>query len=286
MATVDLHIHTIHSDGSKTPEEIVSMSRKHNINTIAITDHDNIDGSKKLIDNHPADMTVYSGVELTIKTDVGRMHMLGYNIDLYDRKLNDYLIENKATSIYNLLLYIEIIKKDFGIVLTDEEIERLVTKPGNVGRPDIAVILVQRGYCSNVSEAFDKYLRHAYKKASKVKKGITPQQGIDLIKGAGGIPVLAHPNSLLLSNPELEDKIIELKSYGLEGIESTHINENPRERKFFRYLAKKHNLLETGGTDYHGDNKPDVFLGTGRNHNVDINDGDLSFHRLVKSRYR
>ncbi len=286
MSKADLHIHTTHSDGSKTPKEIVGMCQQLDIKTMAITDHDNIEGSKALMESHPSDMTVYSGVELTIKSDTGRMHMLGYNIDLDNPILNTYLNENKNVSIYNLLLYIEIIKKDFGLPISHEEIESIISKPGNIGRPDIAVLLIRKGICSTVEEAFSKYLRHAYQKASKVKKGINYRQGIDLIKGAGGIPVLAHPNSLLLDDERLEKKVKEMKHYGLEGIESIHINENAKERFFYHSLAEKYDLLETGRTDYHGDTKPDVFLGTGRNNNVDIKSKQLSLVRTIKSRYK
>ncbi len=286
MKRVDLHCHTIYSDGSKTPEELIHMCQEKNITTFAITDHDNIEGSKLLIQNHPDDMTVYSGVELTIKVPKGRMHMLGYNFDLNNKDLNEYLINNKKTSIYNVLLYIEIIKKDYGIIITNEEIERMINKPGNVGRPEIAALLVLKGICKNIDEAFDRYLTPAYIKASKVKKGITPEEGIQYIRNAGGIPVLAHPNSLLLDNNELDTTIKKLTEIGLGGIESTHINENSQERKYYHYLAQKYHLLETGGTDYHGDAKPDVELGTGRNHNIDIKEKQLTFTKRIKPRYK
>jgi predicted metal-dependent phosphoesterase TrpH len=286
MNKVDLHVHTTHSDGSKTPKEIIDLAKEVGIYIMAITDHDNIEGSKEVVKNHPSNMIIYSGVELTIKSDIGRMHMLGYNIDLDNPTLNNYLNKNKETSIYNLLLYVEIIKKDYGINLTNEEIESITSKPGNIGRPDLAVLLVQKGICKTIDEAFDKYLTPAYQKASKLKKGIDYKEGIDLIKGAGGVPVLAHPSSLLLDSFALERKVKEMKEAGLEGIEVIHTNENDNDRSFYGYLAGKYKLLETGGTDYHGDSKPDVKLGTGRWHNVSIKPRHLSLVRNVPPRYK
>ncbi len=286
MSRVDLHIHTTNSDGTKTTQEIINMCQELDIRTMAITDHDNIEGSKELIKTHPSDIEVYSGVELTIKSKTGRMHMLGYNIDLDNPTLNHYLLENRKVSIYNLLLYIEIIKKDFGLVITNEEIETLISKPGNIGRPDLAILLIKKGICTSVDDAFNKYLKYAYKKASSVKKGITYQEGIDLIKGAGGVPVLAHPNSLLLDDRALDRKVKEMSRYGLQGIETIHINESEQERKYYHELAMRYNLLETGGTDYHGDNKPNVELGSGINNNVHIKPKQLSLTRKIESRYK
>ena len=285
MGLVDLHVHSIYSDGSNTLDEIIKMCEEKNITTVAITDHDEIQGSKLLIKNHPANLKVVSGVELTIKVSSGRFHLLGYDIDLENERLNKTIKELKETSIYNLLLYIELLKLDYGIVISQEEIDSIINKPGNIGRPDIAVLLVQKKICRTINAAFDNYLRPVYEKVSQLKKGITPLEGIALIKEAGGVPVLAHPNSLKLGLFELENLIKGLKGFGLEGIETVHINENPEQRIQFKRLAEKYKLLETGGTDYHGDVKPDVQLGSGRENNVHIEEGQLSFLRKVKTRY-
>lgn len=285
MNKVDLHIHTTFSDGSKTPEEIVNMCINKNITTMAITDHDNIEGSKWLIKNHPASFKVLSGVELTIKVPKGRFHLLGYNFDLDNQELNSFLEETRQTSIYNLLVYIEILKKDYHLPITEDDIKTIINKPGNIGRPDIAALLIQKKICKSVEETFDKYLRPAYEKASKVKKGITPEEGISLIRRAGGTPVLAHPNSLLLGIKELDSEIKYLSSIGLKGLETIHINETPEQRKLYHSLAEKYHLLESGGTDYHGDSKPDVEIGTGRNNNISIREGQLTLLKKIKPRY-
>lgn len=282
----DLHIHSIYSDGSKTPKEILKMAREKKVKVLAITDHDNIEGSKELIKIANKDVTVYSGVELTIKVPQGRCHLLGYNIDLNNEELNTFLKEIKENSIYNVLLYIQLLKREFGIIIPDDEINKLVKSVGNIGRPQLALILIKLGFCQTVDEAFIKYLRTVYEKGRGLKKGLTIEQGINLILAADGIPVIAHPNSLMLSKQELFEKIDYMKKVGLKGIETTHINESAEERKYFHELAEYFKLLESGGTDFHGkDVKPDVELATGRSNNVNIEYGSLSLTKKIKSRY-
>lgn len=283
---VDLHMHSVYSDGSKTPIELLEIAKNSNIGTMALTDHDNIDGSKELMRYTDLGIYLYSGVELTAKADKGRMHILGYNINLDDERLNKRLIEMKDAAIYNMMLYVEILKKDYGIIIPVEEIEDLMEKNGNVGRPDIALLLIKHGYCSEVEEAFQKYLVAAYEKVRKIKKGLTKEECVDLIIGAGGVVSLAHPSSLKMSNEELDREIAYLKSLGMEAIEVQHINNKPEQREYYRYLASKYKLMESGGTDFHGyEIKPDVVMGTGRNGNVSIDEGTLTLTKNIKSRY-
>lgn len=282
----DLHMHSTYSDGCCTPQELLEMAKKEGVSTMAITDHDNIEGSKKLMQYRDEGIYLYSGVELTAKVDKGRMHILGYNIDLENEYLNKKLREVEEASIYNMMLYFELLKKDYGIVISQEEIDNLLIKEGNVGRPQIAILLVKNGYCNNIDEAFERYLVDIYNKVRKIKKGLTKEECINLILQAGGVASLAHPSSLKMDKEELEKEIAYLHSLGMESIEIQHINNSEDERDYYRYLASKYNLLESGGTDYHGILvKPDVFIGTGRNGNVDIMDGTLSLTKKYKSRY-
>ncbi len=282
----DLHMHSIYSDGSNKPEELIERSIKQNTTTIALTDHDNIEGSKEIIRLNNGRLYIYSGVELTIKTPKGRFHLLGYNIDLENKELNKELKKQKEDGLYNIMLYIEVLKKDFGIVIPQEEIDTLYKIPGNVGRPQLALLLIKLGYCTEVEECFTKYLIHAYDKVRKVKRGITAEQGIELITNAGGIPIIAHPNSLKLAYQELKDYITYLKIIGLQGLETTHPNLSMEERYVYKQFCKELDLLESGGTDYHGiDIKPDIEIGTGRKGNIYIPEHSLSLTKQIKSRY-
>lgn len=287
MKKVDMHMHSIYSDGSKTPQELLNMARSLNIGIMSLTDHDNIEGSKVLV-NEPTDgMTIYSGVELTAKVPKGRMHILGYNIDLENHDLNSSLQRMKEASIYNMLLYIEILKKDFGIALPQDEVDKLLSAKGNIGRPHLALLLIKLGICKDVDEAFDNYLTYAYKKVSKIKKGLTKEECVELINGAGGTAVLAHPVSLKLNDEELDREVAYLKSLGLSGIEIYHIHTSPKDRIHYHHLAQKYDLLISGGTDYHGEEvKPNVFMGSGINGNVEIYEDTLTLTKNIKSRYK
>jgi len=286
LKLMDMHIHTIHSDGNHTVSEIISMAHKNNISTIAITDHDTITGSQELVSLKPKNITIYSGLELTIRVSKGRMHILGYNVDLENPTLNSLMTKLQENSIYNILLYIEVLKSDYNIVLPEFEISQLLSQKGNIGRPQIALLLLKYNHCQTVDEAFDLYLRPAYKKVNKLKKGLTKEEGISVINSSGGVAVLAHPNSLELNNQELEEEIAYLQEIGLAGLETQHPNESIAEREFYHELALKYYLLESGGTDYHGEKvKPDIELGTGRHNNIFIPENTLTLTKAIKSRY-
>lgn len=282
----DLHIHSIYSDGSNTPEELIKRALNEQTTTIALTDHDIIEGSKEIIRINNGRAYIYSGVELTIKANKGRFHLLGLNIDLDNPELNEELRKQKEAGLYNIMLYIEVLKKDFGIIIPKEEIDNLYKIPGNVGRPQLALLLIKLGYCNEVEECFNKYLIHAYDKVRSVKRGITAEQGIELIANSGGVPIIAHPNSLKLAYKELKDYIIYLKSIGLQGLETVHPNLSMEERYVYQEFCKELDLLESGGTDYHGiDIKPDIEIGSGRNGNIYIPEHSLSLTKQIKSRY-
>lgn len=283
----DLHTHSIYSDGSKTPSELVDLALANNIANLALTDHDDIEGSKEIIKYNSSKINIYSGVELTIKYKQGRMHLLGYNIDLSNPTLNKVLREIKEASIYNVLIYIELLKKDYGIVFPQFEIDNLVTAKGNIGRPQIALLLLKYKYCSSIEECFSKYLNSVYDKARSFKKGISLEEGTSLIHEAGGITSLAHPNSLKYDYEEFTKLMPYFVDTGIDSLETTHSNLSPEERTFYHEQAQKYNLLESGGTDYHGEDiKPDINLGTGRNNNIYIPEKTLTLVKSIKNRYK
>lgn len=283
---VDLHTHSIYSDGSKPPKEVSEEAKRNNVGILALTDHDNIDGSKELIALHDPEIYVYSGVELTAKVNKGRLHILGYNIDLENEELNKRLKETHEASIYNILLYVELLKKDYGITIPQQKLDWLLNLKGNVGRPQLALILIELGYAKNVQDAFDKYLIAVYDKMRHIKKGLTKEEAIPLIVNAGGVASLAHPSTLKLNRDELKKELLIMKSLGLQCIEIIHSNETPETRRLHLELAKELGLMISGGTDYHGHEiKPDIDLGYGRNENVTIYEKDLSLVKNIKSRY-
>lgn len=265
-SNVDMHMHSVYSDGDLTPNELIKMAYKNNIGTISITDHDTLKGLKKIVTGYrheEADyVKVIPGIELSAKTDRGRMHILGYDFDINDKALNDKMNELKNNSIYSVISIINQLKIDYGIVFDSSDIKDLFSNVGNIGRPHVAKLLIKYGYVNGVQEAFDKYLADAYNKTSFSNKGISYIECINLIKNAGGISVLAHPNQLLLNDDDLEDKIKEMVSNGLDGIEVYHSGHSKEETKKYLEIANKYNLLISGGSDYHGKSvKPDINIG-------------------------
>ncbi len=275
---IDMHIHTIYPDGEHTPEEIFEKVKEANLEVFSITDHDEIEGAKKMTSREG--ILYIPGVELTAKTPVGREHILGYDIDLNNPTLNTTLREKKKGDIENFILYIETLKKIFGITLPKEDIDKVLNRVGNVGRVDLSNILRKYGYASDQEEAFQKYLHPINEQVRKKKKGLTEEECIELIKSAGGYVSIAHPislnpsykrQSLKTTYEELRQRLLRMKQVGLDAIEIQHIHQDNPFREMLHTLAQELSLLESGGTDFHGENiKPGVEIGKGYHGNVAI----------------
>jgi predicted metal-dependent phosphoesterase TrpH len=269
---IDMHIHTVYSDGEKTPIEIVHMAKENNVSTFSITDHDTILGVQELLKNYnEPNLRFISGIELTAKINKGRLHILGYGIDPYNKKLNESLVFLKENSIKRVREMVGYIRDRFNITFNDQDLEKMYNSVGNIGRPDIAKLCLKYGYVSNTQEAFNKYLIEAYDHLRKSTLKLTDYECINLILETGGIPVLAHPISLEKDNYDLNNYILKLMKYGLEGIEVYHSSQDEEYSNQLKKIANQYNLLISGGSDYHGEIiKPDVMLGSGKNGNVKI----------------
>ena len=272
---IDMHTHTNYSDGDLSPQELIELAIDKGIGTLAITDHNIIEAIKKVNKNNDtivaSGIKIINGIELSAKTDIGRMHILGYGIDLNNEALNKKLLEIKDNSINSFLSIMEQIKRDYGIRFSYEDIKTLVNANHNLGRPDLAKLCVKYGYASTVQEAFDKYLIEAYNKTRQTSKKLPYQECLELITKSGGIPILAHPKTLELSEKELLILLKKMISYGLKGIEVYHSSHSQEEMSYYLEIASKYDLLISGGSDFHGKTvKPDIELGTGKNNNIRI----------------
>lgn len=272
---IDMHTHTNYSDGDLSPQELVRLAIDNRIGTLAITDHDTIEGIKKVNRNEDiiidSGIKIINGIELSTKADKGRMHILGYGIDLNNEALNKKVIDLKNNSINSVLSIMEQIKKDYGIRFSYEDIKELVNANHNLGRPDLAKLCVKYGYATTSQDAFDKYLIDAHNKTRQTSKGLQYQECLELITNSGGIPVLAHPKSLELSEKEFLILLKEMISCGLKGIEVYHSSHSKKEMDYYLEIANKYNLLISGGSDFHGKSvKPDIELGTGKDNNIKI----------------
>lgn len=274
---IDLHTHTNYSDGELSPLEVVKEAINNNIGTMAITDHDTLDGIKTIDRNNPyikaSGIKIINGIELSAKVSKGRMHILGYGIDLNNTALNDKMTELKDNSINSVLSVMEQIKRDYGIRFSYEDIKEMINANHNLGRPDLAKLCIKYGYANTVQEAFDKYLIDAHNKIRGTNKGIYYPECIDLITNAGGIPVLAHPKSLELSEKEFLILLKDMIKCGLKGIEAYHSSFTKEEMEYYKNIANQYGLFISAGSDFHGKNvKPDIELGHGKNNNLNIED--------------
>ena len=286
---IDMHTHTCYSDGELEPNELIDLAIKKNINTLAITDHDTINGIKEINRNRQnvmdSKIEVINGIELSAKVSKGRMHILGYDFDINNPDLNKKLDELKENSLHSVLSVMEQIKRDYGIRFSYQDIKDLVNAKCNLGRPYLANLCVKYGYAKDVDEAFDNYLTKAYNKVRGTNKGIKYPECIDLIIKSGGIPVLAHPKSLGLSEKDFLIILRDMIKCGLQGMEVYHYTFTEEEMNYYLNIAKKYNLLISGGSDYHGIHvKPDVELGTGKNNNLKIKELSIidEIHRRNK----
>ncbi len=268
---IDMHTHTNYSDGDLSPQELIRLAIDKRIGTLAITDHDTIEGIKKVNRNEDiivdSGIEIINGIELSAKTDKGRLHILGYGIDLNNKALNKKMIDLRDNSINSVLSIMEQIKRDYGIRFGYDDIKELVNANHNLGRPDLAKLCVKYGYATTSQDAFDKYLIDAHNKTRQTSKGLQYQECLELITNSGGIPVLAHPKSLELSLILLKEMI----SCGLKGIEVYHSSHSKEEMDYYLEIANQYGLLISGGSDFHGKSvKPDIELGTGKDKNIKI----------------
>ena len=272
---IDLHTHTNYSDGDLSPYELIRLAIEKRVGILGITDHDTLDGIKQIDKTNSlivdSGIQIIDGVELSAKVSKGRMHILGYDIDINNVNINKEMEKIKDNSINSVLSIMEQIKRDYGIVFGYSDIKELVNSNHNLGRPDLAKLCVKYGYASSIQDAFNKYLIEAYNKTRSTSKGLSYQECIELILQSKGIPILAHPKSLELSEKEFLILLKEMINSGLKGIEVYHSSHTEEEIKYYLEIANKYDLLISGGSDYHGKTiKPDIELGTGKNNGIRI----------------
>lgn len=272
---IDLHIHTTFSDGDKHPLEIAQMAKEGNLKAFAITDHDTVLGCNELRGYKNSDVQYIPGIELSAYVPKGRMHILGYDIDIDNQELRAVIENKRKNSVNSLLIMYTYLKDKHGIIIPDFEFENLTKKTGDVGRPDLALLLIKYGYVKDVDTAFNKYLIEAFDETRHLRKATTKEECFSAIKSAGGYISLAHPITLKMEYQELKKELLYLKSLGLDAIEICHSNQNEDYRNMLRNLRDELHLLESGGSDYHGITvKPNIELGRGRN-NIKIKELSL-----------
>lgn len=251
----DLHIHTYFSDGTSSPAEVVSEALEVGLSCIAITDHDTIDGIEPTIKiANKKNLEIISGIELSSEVDGKDIHILGYLLDIKQDALIEKLTQMQEVRIERLKKMI-LKLKSLGINNIEfEEVARL-SRSKSVGRPHLAKVLKDKGWVSSISEAFGKYLGET-SPAYVPKYKISTYEAIKFIRSQGGVSVLAHP--MLTNRDELIPSFVEA---GLQGVEVYYPNLSQTVADHYIGLAKKYNLLLTGGSDAHGKAKTSTFVG-------------------------
>ena len=254
---IDLHIHTTASDGKFSPEDIVHRSAELGLTVIALCDHDSVDGivpALKAARGFPQ-IRVIPGVEISTYAPGSEVHLLGYSIDYTDPELEATLASLRSSRRERAK---RIIAKLEGLdVHIDWQRVQEIAGSGSIGRPHIAQAMLEKGYVTSFKEAFTKYI--GFKGPAYIERQkITPLEAVALVTKAGGLPVLAHP--LTVKAPET--MIAKLKTAGLVGLEVNYNGYTEEERDSLARLAKKYDLIATGGSDYHGlDDSAETMLG-------------------------
>jgi hypothetical protein len=274
---IDLHMHSTYSDGSQTPEQLILEAKTKGLRAIALTDHDTVDGIAEFValgEQHG--ITTVPGVEISVDTKLpnnGHMHILGLLINPQATQLKEtlnYLMKERnerAQQIINRLQALDI----------DITMEELLAEAGEgaIGRPHVAKILLRKGVVSSIQEAFDVYLAKG-KPAYMDKKKLGEADAIRMIHEAGGLAIMAHAHLMHYDTfEETKAKLLELKELGLDGFEVYYSGMPSEFSRQLIELAEQHDFAISGGSDYHGANKPGIEMGTGKNGDLQVPDSVL-----------
>ena len=261
MNLIDLHTHSTASDGSYAPAEVVRLAKEGGLAAVALTDHDTIDGvAEAVAAGEKYGVEVIPGVEISARFPGGSMHILGLYIDYTNGHLDERLaVLKRARAERNPQIIAKL--NALGIPISMAQVEA-ISGGGQVGRPHIARALLEAGFVSNIQQAFDIYLRKGGK-AYAGKFRFPQEEAIAMIRDVQGVPVLAHPFTLGLGSAfALRHLLLELKNLGLAGLEVYYSEHTPEQEALYLKLARELDLLITGGSDYHGANKPEITLGS------------------------
>ena len=276
----DLHLHTTASDGSLTPAELTALAAGEGFDVIAVSDHDSVSGVLAAQEaGKQLGVSVIPAVELSAQSDT-ELHILGYFIDIHNKKLQDAMAY--ALQVRNER-QVEVCQKlkEQGFQITMDELKAEAGGNDVLCRAHFAQIMVRKGYAESVKDAFNRYLSvgcYAYSN----RQALTGPEAVSLIREAGGIAVAAHLHLIKKPDDQLREYLKELIPYGLDGVEGYYTDYTPDMEQRYRAMAKELGLVISGGTDYHGANKPHIAIGKGKG-NLEI---PYSVLEGLKARHR
>ena len=276
---IDLHMHSVVSDGTDTPEELLAKVREQGFDLFALTDHDAVKGCKQILGARSAeDPAFLTGVEFSCKDEEGKYHILGYGFDPDAEAVQKIIMTGHSYRMSKVVARIEFVRREFGFELPRDEIDRLLALD-NPGKPHLANLLVKYGYVENKDIAIRDYI-------DKIRFGeeyVRPETAIAGILESGGIPVLAHPaygsGDEIILGDTMERRVRKLMGYGIQGLEAYYSGFTRKIRKEMLDLSAKFNLYVTAGSDYHGRNKIVILGDTGLH---DTAEGAEGLHRFLE----
>lgn len=270
---VDLHTHSVISDGTCTPSELAELAKRNGLTAVALTDHDATDGTDEFIDEcSRLGIEGIKGIEISTKFK-RELHIVGLYVggETFDETV---LRLRDGRKDRNIKMLEKLRENGFEVYENDIVDKTVGATIDRVGRLHIAKALVKKGYVKTVDEAFDKLLSKG-KPCHVSRFSLSPKEGISLIKNCGGIAIWAHPIYTADSYDELRDLALEFKGYGLDALECYYSRYTDDETAMCLRLAEETGLAISGGSDFHGDNKPDVELGK-------VNGGSVPYSVLEK----
>lgn len=271
---IDLHAHTDRSDGTFTPAELVAEAKRVGLRALAVTDHDTFAGYDAALPfAAEAGLELICGIELSTRYQGGSVHLLGYfPAAPPSEKLRawlDWMLEMRRDRNIRLIAKLQ----SLGVDITLQEVEKIGRTL--TGRPHFAQVLVEKGYARDIQNAFDRYLDESAR-AFVQRQEATMEEALERILDSGGVPSLAHPVRVAKNNWEkLAAYVEDLAGLGLRAIEVWHSDHSEENVSYYASLAERFKLGMTGGSDFHGANKPLIALGTGKDNNLHVPDSVL-----------
>lgn len=256
MRYADLHTHTYHSDGTRSPREVIDVARAHGIQIVCISDHDNLAAYFEIKSYADAQgVTLVPGVELSCIYDGVDVHVLAYAFDALDERVAERLRRFRETRHRRGYLMVDRLRS-LGYSISADRVDELAAG-GAMGRPHVARALVEAGYVGSVAEAFDKLLGTG-KPGYVEKERFRIEEAVSLIRATGGVTSIAHPTLY----PNGERIVPELLDMGLDGVEVFHPEVDEASREAYANVARFRGKMLTGGSDDHGTVKTSETLGT------------------------
>jgi hypothetical protein len=259
---VDLHTHSTVSDGSDAPSRLVRLAVERGLGALALTDHDTQEGWVEAAQAAlGTDLELIPGVELSLDYPSGGMHLVVLWLTPGPGPLQDHLLELQEGRVTRNAEIVATLG-ELGMPITVAEIDE-EAGAGSVGRPHIAAVMARKGYVPDITTAFELWLGHG-RPAYADRLRLAPDEAIRLARESGAVPILAHPHTLgITTDTAMADLLTDLRAWGLVGLEAVYATYRRHEREGYSDLARRFDLIPSGGSDYHGTYKTGLELGCG-----------------------